>query len=110
VLRLPLVLLALLVGWEGSLSGDRKVKQLMPPNAQDAHGSTGLPVTAAPAAAANKMDCFLTTACTPLNLQVGIDLLPPVPPPPPPPRRTTATTAALCYLLSSKCFARAATN
>ncbi|PUZ43932.1 hypothetical protein GQ55_8G046400 [Panicum hallii var. hallii] len=41
----------------------------MPPNAQDAHGSTGLPVTAAPAAAANKMDCFLTTACTPLNLQ-----------------------------------------
>ena len=43
----------------------------MPPNAQDAHGSTGLAVTAAPAAAAaNKMDCFLTTACTPLHLQV----------------------------------------
>jgi len=43
----------------------------MPPNAQDAHGSTGLAVTAAPAAAAaNKMDCFLTTACTPFHLQV----------------------------------------
>ncbi|KAG2560651.1 ABC transporter G family member 25-like [Panicum virgatum] len=39
----------------------------MPPNAHDAHGSAGgLPVTAA---AANKMDCFLTTACTPLHLQ-----------------------------------------
>ena len=40
----------------------------MPPNAHDAHRSAGgLPVTAA---AANKMDCFLTTACTPFHLQV----------------------------------------
>jgi hypothetical protein len=47
----------------------------MPPNAQDTHGTTnGVTVTqAGPAAAAaeTKMDCFLTTACTPLNLQVG---------------------------------------
>lgn len=43
----------------------------MPPNAQDTHGTTGVAMTPAPAAtaAATKMDCFLTTACTPLNLQ-----------------------------------------
>jgi len=53
----------------------------MPPNAhQDAHGSNagGLAVTTTspPAAASNsKMDCFLTTACTPLNLQVRAAVL-----------------------------------
>ncbi|CAN6374429.1 unnamed protein product [Urochloa humidicola] len=43
----------------------------MPPNAQEAHGTTtGLAaVMAATPPAANKMDCFLTTACTPLHLQ-----------------------------------------
>ncbi|CAO2145791.1 unnamed protein product [Urochloa humidicola] len=40
----------------------------MPPNAHEAHGTTtGL--STAVTAAANKMDCFLTTACTPLHLQ-----------------------------------------
>jgi len=44
----------------------------MPPNAhQDVHGSSGgLAMTPPPATAASKMDCFLTTVGTPLNLQV----------------------------------------
>jgi hypothetical protein len=41
----------------------------MPPNAEDVHGSGGGLATTAPAA--SKMDCFLTTVCTPLDLQVG---------------------------------------
>ncbi|CAD6254534.1 unnamed protein product [Miscanthus lutarioriparius] len=43
----------------------------MPPNAhQDVHGSSGgLAMTPPPATAASKMDCFLTTVGTPLNLQ-----------------------------------------
>ncbi|XP_062182788.1 ABC transporter G family member 25-like [Phragmites australis] len=39
----------------------------MPPNGQDVHGSSGLTVPAP--TASSKMDCFLTTVCTPLNLQ-----------------------------------------
>ncbi|KAL6870853.1 hypothetical protein ACP4OV_014701 [Aristida adscensionis] len=49
----------------------------MPPNGQDLHGgSAGVALTATPPppataspVAASKMDCFLTTVCTPLNLQ-----------------------------------------
>ncbi|CAL4995119.1 unnamed protein product [Urochloa decumbens] len=44
----------------------------MPPNAQEPHRTTTTaagPTAAVTAAAANKMDCFLTTACTPLHLQ-----------------------------------------
>ncbi|KAE8804495.1 hypothetical protein D1007_19533 [Hordeum vulgare] len=42
----------------------------MPPNGQSVHGGGGLvsPATAAPAPP-SKMDCFLTSVCTPLNLQ-----------------------------------------
>ncbi|CAL4985542.1 unnamed protein product [Urochloa decumbens] len=39
----------------------------MPPNAQEAHRTTAAAAAVTPAA--NKMDCFLTTACTPLHLQ-----------------------------------------
>ncbi|CAN6380787.1 unnamed protein product [Urochloa humidicola] len=42
----------------------------MPPNAQDPHGTaTTGPAAVTSSPAANKMDCFLTTACTPLHLQ-----------------------------------------
>ncbi|KAL6595389.1 hypothetical protein ACP70R_047729 [Stipagrostis hirtigluma subsp. patula] len=45
----------------------------MPPNGHDVHGGAGVALTAQqPAAtspASSKMDCFLTSVCTPLNLQ-----------------------------------------
>jgi hypothetical protein len=41
----------------------------MPPNGQDVHGRNGAAVSVP--APSNKMDCFLTAVCTPLNLQVG---------------------------------------
>ncbi|KAL6658306.1 hypothetical protein ACP70R_003893 [Stipagrostis hirtigluma subsp. patula] len=45
----------------------------MPPNGHDVHGGAGVALTAQQPAAASpassKMDCFLTSVCTPLNLQ-----------------------------------------
>ncbi|KAK3118106.1 hypothetical protein QOZ80_9BG0694300 [Eleusine coracana subsp. coracana] len=40
----------------------------MPPNGHDGSGAAAVPV-APPAPPSSKMDCFLTTACTPLHLQ-----------------------------------------
>ncbi|KAM0867859.1 hypothetical protein ACQ4PT_041681 [Festuca glaucescens] len=45
----------------------------MPPNGRSMHGGAAglvaLPPQATPAPASSKMDCFLTSVCTPLNLQ-----------------------------------------
>uniref|UniRef100_J3N6F5 ABC transporter domain-containing protein n=1 Tax=Oryza brachyantha TaxID=4533 RepID=J3N6F5_ORYBR len=49
----------------------------MPPNGQDSHGGraglVALPPPPSPPPASNKMDCFLSSVCTPLDLQF-IDL------------------------------------
>lgn len=42
----------------------------MPPNGQSVHGGGGLVAPVAAPAPSSKMDCFLTSVCTPLNLQV----------------------------------------
>lgn len=41
----------------------------MPPNGQSVHGGGGLVAPVAAPAPSSKMDCFLTSVCTPLNLQ-----------------------------------------